>query len=57
MFETLENSNNENTGIGLATVKSIIERLGGKISLNSREDGKEGVCFHFYISKKEILEA
>ncbi|AOW16555.1 histidine kinase [Polaribacter vadi] len=57
MFETLENSNNENTGIGLATVKSIIERLGGKISLNSRDDGKEGVCFHFCISKKEILEA
>lgn len=56
MFETLENSNNENTGIGLATVKSIIERLGGKISLNEREDGKEGVCFHFYISKKEISE-
>lgn len=56
MFETLENSNNENTGIGLATVKSIIERLGGKISLNDREDGKEGVCFHFYISKKEIVE-
>jgi len=57
MFETLENSNNENTGIGLATVKSIIERLGGKISLKNREDGKEGVCFHFYISKKDILEA
>jgi signal transduction histidine kinase len=57
MFETLENSNNENTGIGLATVKSIIERLGGKISLNNRADGKEGVCFHFYISKKEVLEA
>ncbi len=57
MFETLQNTNNENTGIGLATVKSIIERLGGKISLNNREDGKEGVCFHFYISKKEILEA
>jgi len=51
MFETLENSNNENTGIGLATVKSIIERLGGKISLKNREDGKEGVCFNFYISK------
>lgn len=57
MFVTLENSNNENTGIGLATVKSIIKRLGGEISLQSREDGKEGVCFHFRISKKEILEA
>jgi signal transduction histidine kinase len=57
MFETLENTNNENTGIGLATVKSIIERLGGKISLKNREDGKEGVCFHFYISKKELLKA
>lgn len=56
MFETLENANNENTGIGLATVKSIIKRLGGKIYIQKREDGKKGVCFHFKISKREILE-
>lgn len=55
MFETLDNENNENTGIGLATVKSIIKRLGGKIYIKNRVDGKKGVCFHFQISKKEIL--
>lgn len=52
MFETLGNSNNENTGIGLATVKSIVERLGGKISLQHRDDQKEGVCFYFTIQKR-----
>lgn len=56
MFETLDNENNENTGIGLATVKSIIKRLGGKIYIKNRADGKKGVCFHFQICKKEILE-
>jgi signal transduction histidine kinase len=49
MFETLQNKNNQNTGIGLATVKSIVERLGGEISLKNREDGQKGVSFHFSI--------
>lgn len=49
MFETLHNTNNENTGIGLATVKSIVERLGGEIYLKNRADGKKGVSFHFSI--------
>lgn len=56
MFETLDNVNNENTGIGLATVKSIIKRLGGKINLKNRDDGKKGVCFSFKVSKREILD-
>ncbi len=56
MFETLENENNDNTGIGLATVKSIIKRLGGKIYIANRKDGNKGVCFHFSISKREILD-
>ena len=54
MFETLENLNNENTGIGLATVRSIIKRLGGDIYLSNRKDGKKGVCFNFYVSIKEL---
>jgi hypothetical protein len=53
MFETLDNLDNDNTGIGLATVKSIVKRLGGKISLKKREDGKKGVCFYFYIQKRK----
>jgi signal transduction histidine kinase len=51
MFETLDNTDNNNTGIGLTTIKSIINRLGGKINLDKREDNKKGVCFYFYISK------
>lgn len=51
MLETLESRNNKNTGIGLATVKSIVERLGGKIYLKSREDGYSGVSFHFSIKR------
>ncbi|MBU3012558.1 GAF domain-containing sensor histidine kinase [Polaribacter vadi] len=56
MFETLNNTNSQNTGIGLATVKSIIKRLGGEIFLQNREDGKKGVCFFFHFSKKEVIE-
>lgn len=53
MFETLEDSNNQNTGIGLATVKSIIKRLGGEIHLENKKDGKKGVCFRFYTLIKD----
>ena len=53
MFETLEDSNNQNTGIGLATVKSIIKRLGGEIHLENKKDGKKGVCFRFHTSIKD----
>ena len=53
MFETLDNTGNNNTGIGLTTVKSIIKRLGGKIELKHREEYKKGVCFHFNLSKRE----
>ena len=53
MFETLDDSNNQNTGIGLATVKSIIKRLGGEIHLENKKDGKKGVCFRFHTSIKD----
>ncbi len=56
IFETLENTHNENTGIGLATVKSIIKRLGGIIYTKDREDHKKGASFHFSISIHEINE-
>ena len=56
MFETLNNVNNENTGIGLATVKSIIKRLGGEIYIKEREDGKKGVSFYFCIAIKEMSD-
>lgn len=50
MFETLSTTNNS-TGIGLATVKSIIERLGGNIYLSDKGDKTSGVCFNFMIKK------
>ena len=52
IFETLDNKDNNNTGIGLTTVKSIINRLGGTIKLKKRDDGEKGVCFCFHLSKR-----
>jgi signal transduction histidine kinase len=40
---------NKGNGIGLATVKKIIEKLGGKIHVESEEG--QGAEFHFSISK------
>jgi signal transduction histidine kinase len=40
---------NKGNGIGLATVKKIIEKIGGEIYVKSEED--QGVEFHFSISK------
>lgn len=51
IFETLGYKSKDSTGIGLSTVKSIIERLGGTIHLQNRPDGKEGACFNFKVSK------
>ncbi|EAQ41541.1 ATP-binding protein [Polaribacter sp. MED152] len=54
MFETLSNEKNNNTGIGLTTVKSIIERLGGTYSLEDPADNAEGICFQFKVLIKDI---
>ena len=54
MFETLHKNSNNNTGVGLSTVKSNIERLGGSIALSNKIDNKKGVCFKFNIQKKDI---
>ncbi len=40
---------NKGNGIGLATVKKIIEKLGGEIHVESEEG--QGAEFHFSISK------
>ena len=56
MFETLNNENNDNTGIGLATVKSIIKRLGGEIYIKNRADEKKGISFHFTTSIRELKD-
>jgi signal transduction histidine kinase len=54
MFETLSNEQNNNSGIGLTTVKSIIERLGGTCSLEEPKENNTGICFHFKILTKDI---
>jgi hypothetical protein len=54
MFETLDDSSIKNTGIGLATIKSIINRFGGEIRLGKRNDGEEGVCFTFTVPTVNI---
>ena len=53
LFETLNASHSKNSGIGLATIKAIIERLGGTIYLKNRPNNKSGVCFYFELPKKE----
>jgi signal transduction histidine kinase len=53
MFETLGSTDNNNTGIGLSTVESIVKRLGGEVNLKNRENNKKGVCFYFNILKKD----
>ncbi|MDO7173541.1 sensor histidine kinase [Mariniflexile sp. AS56] len=55
MFETLDEGSNNNTGIGLATVKSIITRLGGSITIKNRDDHKTGVCFDFTVEKNNMV--
>lgn len=54
MFETLSNEGNSNTGIGLATVKSIIDRLGGACSLEGPKENNTGICFQFKLLIKDI---
>jgi signal transduction histidine kinase len=52
MFETLGNESYKNSGIGLATIKSVLERIGGTIRLKNNPNKKSGVCFEIKIPKK-----
>ncbi|WP_009630260.1 PAS domain S-box protein [Synechocystis sp. PCC 7509] len=50
IFQTLEaRDRNENTGIGLAIVKKIVENYGGKIKIDSQES--QGASFSFTWNK------
>ncbi|CAM3886445.1 MULTISPECIES: sensor histidine kinase [Flavobacterium] len=55
LFETLNQNKTNNAGIGLATIKSIVDKMGGVIYLKERENKESGVCFHFVLPKKEKL--
>lgn len=53
MFRRLHTRNDyEGTGIGLATVKKIIDAIGGKIWVDSEEN--QGSTFYFTIPKQDI---
>ncbi|MAU72607.1 MAG: histidine kinase [Pseudozobellia sp.] len=52
MFETLQRTGPKDTGIGLATVKTIIEKLGGQIRIDHRPNGEKGIFFHFSLAKE-----
>lgn len=51
LFEKLNTVDITNTGIGLTTIKTLIEKLGGEISLGKRKNNKEGVFFKFSLAK------
>ena len=52
IFETLSDTDNNNTDTSSTKIKSILERLGGKLQLKNREDLKKVVCFYFSLSKE-----
>ncbi|SHJ41515.1 sensor histidine kinase [Pseudozobellia thermophila] len=53
MFETIKRTNATDTGLGLATVKAIIEKLGGTIELGRRKENRSGIRFYFTLAKKK----
>ncbi|WP_423998637.1 sensor histidine kinase [Maribacter sp. IgM3_T14_3] len=51
LFEKLGTEGVNDTGIGLTTIKALIDKLGGTITIGKREDNNEGVYFNFTLSK------
>lgn len=51
LFEKLGTEGASDTGIGLTTIKALIDKLGGEITIGNRKDNKEGVYFNFTLSK------
>lgn len=52
LFETVSSKHTKNSGIGLSTIKAIVDRVGGTIYLKNREDNKKGACFCFVLPKE-----
>ncbi len=47
----------EGRGVGLATVKTIVESYGGRIWVDNRPDGEDGAVFRFTIGKHHVPAA
>lgn len=52
LFETVNPKYVKNSGIGLSTIKAIVERLGGTIYLKNRDNNKRGAYFSFVLPKE-----
>ncbi|PWJ87422.1 histidine kinase/DNA gyrase B/HSP90-like ATPase, partial [Flavobacterium araucananum] len=52
LFETVNSKYDKNAGIGLSTIKAIVDRVVGTIYLKNREDNKKGACFCFVLPKE-----
>ncbi|MEN2399324.1 GAF domain-containing sensor histidine kinase [Flavobacterium sp. MC2016-06] len=52
LFETVSPKYTKNSGIGLSTIKAVVERLGGAIYLKNRENNKKGACFCFVLPRE-----
>ncbi|WP_269236526.1 sensor histidine kinase [Flavobacterium flavigenum] len=55
LFETVNSKFTKNSGIGLATVRAILDRTEGSIFLQKRENNQEGVCFCFVLPKQRKI--
>ncbi|CAD0009894.1 sensor histidine kinase [Flavobacterium chungangense] len=55
LFETVNSKSTKNSGIGLATIRAILDRTKGSIFLKSRENNEEGVCFCFVLPKESKI--
>lgn len=51
LFENLGSQNEDSTGIGLATLKSVLERLKGDIFIAEKNNNQKGVKFDITIPK------
>ena len=53
LFETIGEKNQNSTGIGLTTVKAIIDRMHGKIHIKDRKNGLSGICIEIILRKTD----
>ncbi|WP_417941203.1 sensor histidine kinase [Flavobacterium sp. RS13.1] len=55
LFETVNSKSTKNSGIGLATIRAILDRTKGSVFLKSRENNEEGACFCFVLPKEHLI--